>query len=360
MIYIYTSAGPNYLGKVRVLRDSLRQHCPEMRFHWLVADVRSDELLDQLSTEEVDEAMFVDDLQGAPNSAWLFQHNIVELSTAIKPEAALSLLGRDDCELLLYIDPDIVVFSALDDLVRELRSASVVLTPHLLKPEKEMDAVLDHELCALRHGVFNLGFVGVKKCAEGTQFLEWWRDRCRDFCWSDWRSGVFTDQKWIDFAPIFFPNVSILRSPRFNVAPWNINQRQLSGTFDEGFDVDGEPLGFYHFTGFDSGAHKAVLGKYAPDNESLEMLITWYERRTADLKPSTEVPWNLGSYAGGDPIAPQHRELYRDHVDLQQTFPDPFRVPTTGSSLMHWMKVTAPVEHPDLFPVAQEETEALR
>ncbi len=349
MIYIYTSAGPNYIGKVRALRESVERHWPQARFCWIVADIRGEALLNEIKDGEFDEVIFADDLGCGKDPIWLFQHNIVELATAIKPDAAIELLGREDCELLLYIDPDIVVFSPLDDLVRELRSASIVLTPHLLHPEKELDAVMDHELSALRHGVFNLGFVGVRSCPEGVRFLEWWRDRCQEFCWSDWRSGAFTDQKWIDFAPVFFPDTHILRSSRFNVAPWNINQRQLSGTFDEGFVVDGKPLGFYHFTGFDSGAHRQVVGKYAAGNESVEMLITWYESRTADLALTEPVPWKLGFYRGEDSIAPQHREIYRKRPDLHAAFPDPYKEPTIGSSLMRWMQVTAPIEHPESF-----------
>ncbi|MCP3918606.1 MAG: glycosyl transferase, partial [bacterium] len=233
MIHAFTSSAPNYVGKVLALCQSLRRHCPEVMIHWLVADLRNDSLLANLDGEAIDEVLFVDDFETLRDRSWLFQHAVVELSTAIKPEVALSLLGRPDCDLLLYFDPDMVLFSPLADMLEQLEGASVGLTPHLLAPEKEHHAVLDHELCSLRHGVFNLGFFAVCHCAEGQAFLEWWRDRCRAFCWGDWRSGVFTDQKWVNFAPVFFPSTAILRSTRFNDAPWNINQRRVEGTFDE-------------------------------------------------------------------------------------------------------------------------------
>ena len=348
MIYAFTSSAPNYVGKVRALCQSLREHCPEMKVHWLVADVRNESLLANLDEDSIAEIMFVDDFAHIRDRGWLFQHDIVELSTAIKPEVALELLGRSDCDLLIYFDPDMVIFSPLDDLVDALRSASVVLTPHILEPEKEPDAVLDHELCALRHGVFNLGFVGVRRCEEGRAFLEWWRDRCRAFCWGDWRSGVFTDQKWVNFAPIFFPATSILRSPRFNVAPWNINQRQLEGTFDEGFRVNGEPLGFYHFTGFDSGAHQQVLTKYAAGNQSVRMLTQWYTARTRFLTPDAEIPWQLGQYENEKHVAASHRKIYRERVDLQSAFPDPYSTPRDKMSFFAWIRYTGPTEYPDL------------
>jgi hypothetical protein len=351
MIHAFTSSAPNYMGKVNALCRSLREHCPEMMIHWLVADTRNQDLLDNLDRESIDDVMFADDFHACREPGWLFKHGIVELSTAIKPEAALSLLGRSDCDLLLYFDPDMVVFSPLNDLVDQLRSASLVLTPHLLKPEDKHEAVLDHELCALRHGVFNLGFFGVRKCDEGVTFLKWWRERCREFCWGDWREGVFTDQKWINFAPIFFSDTTILRSPRFNVAPWNINQRCLEGTFDEGFLVDGEPLGFYHFTGFDSGAHRGVIDKYAGGNQAASSLVHWYEHWTEHLMPAAKIPWGLGTYENGKKIAEFHRKIYRQRVDLQSVFPNPFLTPKKEFSFLTWVTQTGPKEHPELCPV---------
>lgn len=348
MIYVFTSSAPNYAGKVRVLCRSVREYCPDARIVWLVADTHNDQLLEDCADDPIDSILFVDDLERCRDRAWLFQHDVVELSTAIKPEAALKLLD-DDCELLLYFDPDMVLFSELDDLIEETKTASVVLTPHILHPEREHDAVLDHELCSLRHGVFNLGFFGVRNCDEGRAFLEWWRDRCRAFCWGDWRSGVFTDQKWVNFAPVFFPGTRILRSPRFNVAPWNINQRRLDGTFDQGFTVDGEPLGFYHFTGFDSQAHREVMSKYAAGNRAVNMLLQWYEERTRFLALDEGVRWLLGSYDNGDRVAKEHRQIYRKRSDLWTVFPDPYHTLADELCFLTWINQTGPLEHPELL-----------
>jgi hypothetical protein len=52
----------------------------------------------------------------------------------------------------------------------------------------------------------------------------------------------------------------------------------MSGDFDAGFEVDGEPLAFYHFTGFDSGAHRIMAAKNASASPSVQKLIAWYAR----------------------------------------------------------------------------------
>lgn len=325
MLHVFTSSAPNYLGKVRTLCRSLREFLPEARIAWLAADAPHAGLSAGLAQEPFDEILYPHTLRARPEPGWLFSHTLTELATALKPLAALEILARPECDRLLYFDPDIVLFSALDDLLAELDEASFLLTPHLLRPESDPEAVEDNELCSLRHGVFNLGFLGLRDVPEARALLRWWRDRCMAHCRGDWRDGSFTDQKWMNFAPVFFRGGRILASPRFNVAPWNIAQRELTGNFDDGFRVDGEPLGFYHFTGFDSGAHEAMIGKYAAGNGSVRMLVDWYGRRSRELEGAGAPPWQLGRYEDGSTIEPEHRRAYRASPELQREFPDPYR-----------------------------------
>lgn len=347
MIDVFTSAAPNYLGKVRALCESLRDYLPTARVHWLATDVVRQELVDGLAEEPFDSIIFASELDGV-NRGWLFRYTLVELSTAVKPAAAQHLLRQPDCDMVLYFDPDTVVFSGLDDLVEQVAASSLALTPHQLQPEVDPSAFF-HELDSLRYGVFNLGFFGVRRCEEADRALEWWRSRCHLTCSGDWTSGSFTDQKWLNFAPIFFDGVTILKNPRFNVAPWNLSQRELRGSFDEGFTVDGQPLGFYHFTGFDSGAHAEHVRGLAGNHQSAEMLIDWYEQRTELLSIGRPATWGLGAYSDGTPIEDIHRTAYRLRQDLQKTFSDPYLVEKGGRCFLEWFKHKARVEIPEIF-----------
>jgi hypothetical protein len=357
MIRAFTSAAPNYLGKVRTLAASLRKHHPELELHLVLVDrADGDAPLDaplnapldaplDATAEGLASVLTLADLGLAADPGWLFSHSVVELATAVKAPAMAELLARDGTEAVLYLDPDVVLFSRLDDLLAELDASSILLTPHLLRPEDELDAILDNEICALRHGAFNLGFVGVRNTPEGRSFVSWWCARLDRFCRAEPESGLFTDQKWMDLAPCFWSDLRLLRDTRFNVAPWNVGQRRVEGNFDRGFTVDGKPLGFYHFTGFDSGAHDAMLGKYAPDNRALRMLSQWYRRRTASLAPAAD-GWRLGRFSDGEPIADLHRLLYRRRPDVQRAFPDPFFADGAGT-YRHWFGVEAAREYPE-------------
>jgi len=190
-----------------------------------------------------------------------------------------------------------------------------------------------------------------RNTAEGRRFADWWAERTYHLCWADVENGLFTDQKWINFAPVFFDGVAIIKSSRHNVATWNLTTRRMTGSFATGFEVDGEPLGFYHFTGFDSGAHRIMAIKNASASPAVQELIAWYEGEiaVADRDPISEWPWAFGRFSDGTPIGFAHRRVYRDHRDLQRAFPDPYEAGTARLSYLAWCKSEGRARYPELF-----------
>lgn len=348
-LHIFTSAAVNYLPKVRVLCRSLRRHHPDAVIHLALADERPAWLVPE--PEHFNEIHTLADLDIPNWRGWSFWHSIVELSTAIKPFMLRKLLARPGCRKVLYFDPDMALFSPVDDILERLDASDIVLTPHQTVPETTFDNVIDNEVTSLRMGVFNLGFIGVRAGAEGERFAQWWSDRTYHFCRAEVHNGFFTDQKWINFAPIFFDNVGILKSPRLNVATWNLTTRHFEGNLAQGFTVDGQPLGFYHFTGFDSGAHRIMAVKNAAGNRAVEELIAWYEREIQPARgdPVVDWPWAYGGFSDGKPIPPHYRWIYRENRDLQTAFPDPYDASGTGLTFVEWCQTEGRIRFPHLF-----------
>lgn len=344
-IHVFTSAALNYIPKARVLFESIRRHHPDWVLHLALADVLRGDI--DLSAEPFDHVLTLDVLEIPDYNAWAFTHSIVELATAIKPFALKKLLEREDCAHVIYFDPDIVVFSELNDIVAALQQSSILLIPHQTDPEKNLGAVIDNEIGSLKHGVYNLGFIGVSPNEIGYLFARWWSERLYYFCRADICNGLFTDQRWIDLVPAFFDDVGIVRSTRHDVATWNLTTRQLTGDFDRGFEVDGRPLGFYHFTGFDKGDHHIMAAKNAAGNKSVYKLLRWYAERidTLGKDPLCRVPWFFGAYDNGEPVTIAQRIVYRERVDLQRAYPNPL----LSSGYLQWWKKQGPQEFPDLF-----------
>lgn len=357
-IYAFTSAACNYLPKAQLLRDSLRRFHPEFRLVLALPD----RLPENTATDELgwDEVLPIESMGIRDWKTWAFTHAIVELATAIKPVALEMLLSRPDCRAVVYFDPDMVLFSRLDDLVEQLDSADILLTPHQNRPESGLAEVMDNEISSLKHGIYNLGFIGVRLTPNGRQFARWWAERTYYFCQDDIPNGLFTDQRWMDLAPALFSGVEIMRNSRFNVAPWNLTTRRLSGGAEAGYQVDDKPLGFYHFTGFDSGAHHIMTGKYGPDNAAVAELVAWYRKTTAGLadSPLSVLPWAYGHYADDRPIPRAHRLIYRCRHDLQLRYPDPFQAGgANAATYAGWCETAGKLEYPELLATDPSEAD---
>jgi len=347
-LHIFTSAACNYIPKVCMLFRSLRQHHPEAVLHLVLSDEKTPFL--NLEAELFDEVRTVAEL-GIPEwKPWAFCHSIVELTTAIKPFYLKQLLERKDCEQVLYLDPDVVVFSRLDDLTEALRQSNILLTPQQIEPETTHAAMIENEIGSLRHGIYNLGFIGVANTPEGHRFAAWWASRLYHFCRCEIHNGLFTDQRWIDLAPAFFDGVALCKSPRHNVAIWNLTTRKLSRSSSGHYLVNGEPLGFYHFSGFDSGVYRSMAHRFTDEDSAVQTLTDWYGEQTQTLARDTfsQAPWAYGKYSDGTPIEPHHRVIYRERPDLQNAYPDPFDA-LNGNGFSAWITRQGPKEYPTVF-----------
>lgn len=346
-IIIFTSITANYLPKARVLAQSVKKHHPEVIFSLLLAETAPLEMTADFT--DFDEVTLLNDLPIPDLPAWLFKHSVVEACTAIKGFYLEQLLERDNCDAVFYLDPDIVVFSPLTLLFEQLEHASILLTPHLLEAEEKEEDIIINELSALKHGVYNLGFLGIKNTQEGKKFASWWKARLSHFCYADIPSGMFTDQRWVDLAPAFFSDLAIIRHPGCNVATWNLNRRHLEGSFEQGFTVNAKPLIFYHFSGFDSGAQLGMLNRYASNMPAAFLLREWYinaclERETEAMKPS----WSYNYFSNGTIITQAHRQFYREHPAIAACFPNPFEA--GEQRFLDWYDFYSPYYHASPLP----------
>lgn len=353
--HVFTSSTNCYIPKARVLAHSVKRVHPEFVFHLVLADEPPEGF--RWEEEPFDSVITIGDLDIPNPESWIFKHSLVELCTAVKGPALVKLLSRADCSEALYFDPDIVVLAPLDRLLSEFASASILLTPHLTEPETNLDGIRDNEFAALRHGIYNLGFLGVKNSDAGRRFARWWADRLLEFCYDDIPNGLFTDQRWVDFGPAFFPECRIVRDPVYNTATWNLSRRVVEGGLRDGLKINGQPLVFYHFSGFDSGAQGAMLDKYGKQMRGLYELREWYiaECERMGQQELSKIPWRYARFDNGELISEEQRRYYREREDLQQAFPNPFSTEDVNRSYYHWFAVNYELEaHPQRQGVARE------
>jgi len=166
---VYTSVTKCYIPKARVLAKSVKKFHPDWEFQLLLSDNLPDDF--DLNKEPFDGVVTIDQL-GIPNwKSWAFGHTVVELCTAVKGVAGTLFAARPDVDKVMYLDPDIKVFNTLTHLDSLLDEHEILLTPHLLDAESNLDAIRDNEISALKHGTYNLGFYAARASGQGSEFI---------------------------------------------------------------------------------------------------------------------------------------------------------------------------------------------
>ena len=241
MDVIFTIVSRNYAAQAATLMESLAVAEPGARRVVVATDGPIPQLGGRAHVIEA-EAL------GAPLKPMSVYYSALELNTAVKPFVFKALLTEPGVSSAVYLDPDIYVFRPLDVVRARLAEAQLVLTPHLTRPLEGEAQPNDRDI--LRSGTYNLGFAAMRREAEPLALLDWWAERCRFDCRSDPDAGLFTDQRWMDLAPGFVDSLGLIRDPGLNLAYWNLEGRALART-PAGWTVDGQPLTFFHFSGFD-------------------------------------------------------------------------------------------------------------
>ena len=139
---------------------------------------------------------------------------------------------------MLYLDPDVEVFTPLDKLRGRGQRHGIALVPSIRRHRYTHDGCEPSERRILLAGAYNLGCIAVSGAAEA--FLLWWQERLARGCVRDVEEASFVDQRFVDLVPGAF-GAAIVRDPTFDVAYWNLHSRPLTKV-DGRYHVGAEPL----------------------------------------------------------------------------------------------------------------------
>ncbi len=263
---VFTLCSNNYLAQAKTLGDSIAEHNPGTRFIIGLVDKRDPEIdYDFFSPFEL---ISFDQLGFPVIDDMLSRYDIIEFNTGVKPFYIEYLFDHfPEVEKLYYIDPDIYFYESLDELDGLLDKHDIVLTPHLTVAPA---TVTTDELVAMRHGHFNLGFLGLRRSRNSVEFLTWWQERLKNHCVIDKGRGLFVDQKWVDLAPLYFDGIYNFKHQGYNMAWWNTSERDLLEDGGKYFvNTKAQPLVFFHFSGFKPGS-TTHFGRVGNDEYSFD------------------------------------------------------------------------------------------
>ena len=231
----------NYALRGLTLFRSMQNHCGDFVLHVLCCDAATFELINALKIENLRAHRLEEIETFEPRLANLKStRSRAEFLWTLSPIWPLFLLQKHaEIELLTYLDADLFFFSSDAPIWKEFGAASILIIEHRFPT---------HRQSGLENGRFNVGMMSFRRDENGLKCLNWYRERCLEWCFDRHEDGKYGDQKYLDEFPSRFAGVHILQHQGANVAPWNWMNGNLRCDQKE-LSFDGVPVIFYHFHG---------------------------------------------------------------------------------------------------------------
>lgn len=309
MLAIFTIASRNHLHRARALLASVAEHVPEAARVLVLADSAGSyfepgaEPFKVISGESLG-------LRHYRNLA--FAMDAMTLCCLLKPVAASHLLDTGASKVI-YLDSDSLLYARPDALLAVLDERPHLLSPHLLSAAHNSAM----ELTTMRSGAYNGGLFAVNNSESARQFLAWWQENTSSP--QKMRAEWSHDQGWLNHVPALFPESAILRHPGYNVACWNLHEREVAGNASAA-RVNGEPLVMFHFSHFDRHLPRSLTGRlqtaFAAPNATVQALLADYAEKLAARGADTceRWPYGYGCFSDGKRICAEHRYYFQDRI----------------------------------------------
>jgi hypothetical protein len=209
----------------------------------------------------------------------------IEYYFTCTPSLLLFVLDKlPGADIVTYLDADLFFFDNPALVYDEIADQSIAIIEHRFSPNLK-----SHEV----YGIYNVGWVSIRRDENGLSCLQWWRERCIEWC-HDWvDNGRYADQKYLDEWPKRFHGVVVLNHKGANLAPWNLANYEIC-VRGNAVLVDDQPLVFFHF----HGLKQVRTWLYDSD------LAGYYLRGSRLLRRTIYTPYIRALLEAGDQIAP--------------------------------------------------------
>jgi len=200
----------NYLFMGIALHASLMRHAKAFCLHILCMDTIAFEVLCKLQLPNVRlipiDQFEDDDLRLAKQN-----RTTEEYCWTCTPSLPLYILKNNpEIDRITYVDADIFLFDDPSPIFEEFGDASIMIVEHRYAERLRQFIV---------NGIYNVEWLTFRRDRNGLACLEWWRERCNEWCYRRMENGKKGDQKYLDDWLDRFEGVHVLQHVGAGVAP---------------------------------------------------------------------------------------------------------------------------------------------
>ena len=244
----------NYLPRALVMYHSLVATGESFTLYVVCFDDLAYDILNQLRLEHL-VPIRLEDFESKALLSIKNERSTAEYCWTCTPHVIRYVLDSYKLSQVTYLDADLCFYDKPSILLDELEqeNASVLITEHRYTPAYDYSETF---------GIYCVQFMTFNADQRGLKVLQWWQDRCLEWCYARCEDGKFGDQKYLNDWTERFEGIHVLNHLGGGVAPWNVQQYELTEN-NETLFVNNAPLVFYHFHGYkfyQDGTHNFILG----------------------------------------------------------------------------------------------------
>jgi hypothetical protein len=292
MNYYCTLFDSNYLTRGLALYDSLEKTgTPFMLYVFAFDDLAAD-ILDKLSFAHLT-VIRLQEFEDERLLAVKSTRSRGEYCWTCSSFSILYVLRHFDVPEVTYLDSDLYFFQSPQILLDEFHAADkdVLITAHRYTPEYDQSET---------SGIYCVQFMTFRNTENGLRVLNWWCDRCEEWCYARFEDGKFGDQKYLDDWPARFPGmIHELKHIGGGLAPWNVQQYHCT----EGPRIDHVPVVFYHFHELKwLSLHTFDMGPYRLSKGAVKYIYTDYFKALKKALKNVQERYDIDFSRGFIPV----------------------------------------------------------
>ncbi len=232
----------NYLSRGIAMYNSLKQWSNDFHLYIFAFDDKSLQILREECLEHTT-VISLNEFEDEKLLAVKPSRNRAEYCWTCTSSTIIYCINKFHLDSCTYLDADLFFYSSPEPIFKELGTKSILLTEHKYSAQYARDN---------KNGKYCVQFISFKNDSAGMEALEWWRERCLEWCYDRHESGKFGDQGYLNDWSERFEGVHSLQHLGGGVAAWNVQQYEI---FSENGDIKGKefntgnvfPIIFYHY-----------------------------------------------------------------------------------------------------------------
>lgn len=195
-------------------------------------------------------------------------------------QKALELLEQGEKSVVI-IGADCELFGRLEDIEYEFKNkveydpftneelSDIILVPHVIQPVADRMRMAQF----YRTGHANADLMAFRNTENAKNCLRWLIAVTED---EDRPNGIFYEQTWLSSVPFLFSKVYIIRNPGYNVAYFNILERDFQYKDDKPYVWKYLPVKMVQYSGYVKGKPEK-MSKYCSVNVTGDILKLFKE-----------------------------------------------------------------------------------